>query len=252
MLNPNPIDLEIPNEAIDLWYISLNKTPLPSDTEILDQSEIAKLRRFIFEKDKNCYINTHSSMRKILACYLSVEPQSIVFTYNSYGKPGIKTTNLTAKKIFFNISHSHNIALLAVTGIGNVGVDVEYIRPEIATIELAFNTFSHAELSSLNKVARPDFPYAFYKYWTLKEAFIKGIGKGLSFPLKDFDVSIDQKYSNKLLNIKDEKVNINNWKLFNLQAPDSRKFNESERYLSAISIQTGKSFPKLNYLYHDF
>jgi 4'-phosphopantetheinyl transferase len=88
------------------------------------------------------------------------------------------------------MSHSHNVALVAVAKNKEVGVDVEHIRADFATEEIARRFFSRGEVETLNALAAEEQVAAFFRCWTRKEAYIKAIGRGLSQPLHGFDVTL--------------------------------------------------------------
>jgi 4'-phosphopantetheinyl transferase len=92
----------------------------------------------------------------------------------------------------FNLSHSGDRALLAVALDVDVGVDIEAMRPEVEFRAIAERMFSAAERAAFARLADGELAPAFYRVWTRKEAFIKLLGDGLSFPLEDFDVSLDE------------------------------------------------------------
>ena len=122
-------------------------------------------------------------LRKILGAYLDISPKEILFSYNHYGKP---TLNVVADKhsLCFNITHSEEIALFAVTRRQEIGIDLEFIKKEMADTKVAENFCSQDELSELNKLSANLYVSAFFSFWTRKEAFLKAAGTGLSYSLK--------------------------------------------------------------------
>lgn len=245
-LQPGPHHPEFPVAVIDLWYIALNKSDANTDSlQLLNREESERAKRFVFEKDRNSYVRARSAMRTILARYLCTDAKTIGFDYNAYGKPDICTTN-SSNRLFFNISHSADIALLAITGVGQVGVDIEYIKPDLATLSLAQNTFSRAEVTALEMIPSNLFATAFYRCWTRKEAFVKALGDGLSFPLKDFDVSIGTGGSNRLLELRAKNINTSDWQLYGLEQPGDIRLLKLKEYIAAVTVQSGNNLT-LNY-----
>jgi 4'-phosphopantetheinyl transferase len=90
----------------------------------------------------------------------------------------------------FNLSRRDGLALIAVTRGREIGVDVELVRPDLDLFEIAEVSFSENELATLKALPESDQPAGFYNCWTRKEAFVKAVGEGFSFPLKQFDVSL--------------------------------------------------------------
>jgi 4'-phosphopantetheinyl transferase len=123
-------------------------------------------------------------LRYILSRYLETKPERLKFSYGEYGKPALDG------RLHFNMSHSHRVALLAITEDRQIGVDVEHIRADFATEDIARRFFSPAEVESFNSLPEEEQVAAFFRCWTRKEAFIKATGRGLSQPLDKFDVTL--------------------------------------------------------------
>jgi 4'-phosphopantetheinyl transferase len=124
-------------------------------------------------------------LRAILGGYLNQGPECLSFCYNSQGKPA-----LDGDAIRFNVSHSHGVALYAVTRGREVGIDIEHIRFDLAVAEIAERFFSRREVVMLRALPAEVQRQAFFLCWTRKEAYIKARGEGLSLPLDQFDVSL--------------------------------------------------------------
>ncbi len=191
----------------------------------LSNEEIVKANRFHFEKDKNNYIISHGILRKILSLLLSVKPSEINFGTNEYGKPFVQNPS----NVQFNISHSKEKLLLAVSREVPVGVDIEFMNVEFASGDIAQNFFSPVEIQKLNKLEDDKLTEGFYNCWTRKEAFIKGIGKGLSIPLDSFDVELTPGLKPEILDVRFDKSENGKWELVNLDI-----YGE---YKSALSVK---------------
>ncbi len=122
-------------------------------------------------------------MRQLLGQKLGIRPDEVVFTQEVNGRPALVSTNLS-----FNLSHSADVAALAVSSDVRVGVDIEAIRP-IADDEIAW-ALSPAERLELSQVDQTTKLDSFFRFWTLKEAFMKGTGLGAQLPLHDFDMGL--------------------------------------------------------------
>jgi 4'-phosphopantetheinyl transferase len=168
--------LDLPGEYVDRL------------AENLTDDERARADRFHFAQDRARFIVAHGVLRSILSRYLiDRAPRELRFTHNAYGKPALDraTTDLD---LFFSLSHSRDLALVAVTRGREIGIDVEYVRPDLVEERLAERVFSPAELAALRQLSGPSQVEAFFSGWTRKEAYIKGRGEGLSFPLRQFEV----------------------------------------------------------------
>ncbi|HMS64574.1 MAG TPA: 4'-phosphopantetheinyl transferase superfamily protein [Ignavibacteria bacterium] len=184
---------------------------LSSFLTILSEEEINKANRYKFQKDKNNYISFRAMLRMILSQYLYIHPSKLNFFYAEKDKPYIKDT-----EIKFNISHSENFAVFAVTKVNEIGIDTEIIRELPDALEIAKNYFSEKEVKVFSKVDHDNYKEAFFNCWTRKEAFIKAIGEGLSYPLADFSVSFLPGENPEMQWIKGKEDEVKKWSLFNL------------------------------------
>lgn len=179
--------LHIESRHVDVWRIFLNlqvdSVKLAESTLSVDEARRAA--RFHFPKDRDHFIAAHGILRQIVGRYLHCNPRELTFSVNQYGKPALVNSDLE-----FNLSHSGNFALLAVTQNRKVGVDVECIRQGISSHVIAQQYFSKAEVAELQSLPMEQRETAFFTCWTRKEAYIKAQGLGLSLPLESFDVSL--------------------------------------------------------------
>lgn len=215
------------NEA-HIWQISLkqNDEALQISARLLDETEQSKTAKFRFGKDRKNYIAAHGAMREILSLYLEICPQNIEFETNSYGKPFLCGGK---SDISFNLSHSGELALLAITKGSKIGVDIELIRADIAAENLAEQVFSTLEIETWRNLPENFKAKAFFDCWTRKEAFIKAVGKGLSYPLKDFSVAFSPCEQARLIALENTKLKAENWQIIEL--------NIAENYAAAMAIE---------------
>ncbi|HYO50388.1 MAG TPA: 4'-phosphopantetheinyl transferase superfamily protein [Chloroflexia bacterium] len=158
--------------------------------------ELEKAAKFYFEKDRARYTVAHGLLRLILSRYTHREPGGLDFCLTPYGKPA-----LAGEPLRFNLSHSHGLALVAVTRHQEIGVDLEWIRDNLEVEQIACRFFSPREAAMLRELPAPLRNEAFFRCWTLKEAYIKALGKGLSLPLDRFTVSFAPNAAKPLLEI---------------------------------------------------
>jgi 4'-phosphopantetheinyl transferase len=178
--------------TIEVWYVNL---AIPDEqfarlASCLAPDEIVTASRFKFEQHRRRFMTARASLRHILAGYVSEFPDALRFDLGPHGKPSLANEG-HASRITFNLSYSEDWALIAVAPGFPVGIDVEHVRPELATddtIRLVFSTAEQAAISGLSGERRVK---AFFKGWTSKEAYIKGLGDGLLIPLQEFEVSVD-------------------------------------------------------------
>jgi 4'-phosphopantetheinyl transferase len=157
--------------------------------DTLTADERARAERFYFQKHRERFIAGRGLLRHILSRYLGKEPDQLRFCYNSYGKPAL-TEETGAEGLCFNLSHSHGIALYALTHGREIGIDIEYFRPDVETEKLAERFFSPREAAVLRALPEHLRKEGFFNCWTRKEAYIKAEGEGMSIPLSAFDVSL--------------------------------------------------------------
>jgi 4'-phosphopantetheinyl transferase len=183
---------------IDIWQYPLH-TSWSGAKDILNEAERERAAKFYFTKHQRRFTIAHATLRIILSRYLpDKNPNELEFNENKYGKP-----ELTTNALQFNLSHSGNLALLAVGQYYPLGIDLELFskRP---CIEIGTSMFSETEATALKKVDERLQTLTFFRIWAQKEAFIKACGLGLSYPTKKFDVphlgSINSKIVDSLHN----------------------------------------------------
>jgi 4'-phosphopantetheinyl transferase len=123
-----------------------------------------------------------------LALYLDASPVRLSFGYGAHGKPFLAGEKHGPLR--FNVSHSFDAMLLAVAHAREVGVDVEGVRNSGVAVEEIYETvLSEPEKRALARIGGEDKRTTFLRFWTLKEAYIKADGRGVSLPLERIDVS---------------------------------------------------------------
>lgn len=188
--NADPDGL-IPTNEVHVWRLFPNTIgfQIESLQKILSADELERARKFHFEKDRRRFIMARGILRTILARYLDIKPQQVSFEYASFGKP-ILATDFVRGNISFNLSHSGEMVLYAITRNHKIGIDVERINDNVDVMQIASRFFSPCEIVELEKAYEKNHSEIFFRYWTRKEAFVKGLGKGVSFPMEHIDVSL--------------------------------------------------------------
>ncbi len=184
-------NIPISPDEIHVWRINFENIncDLTGHSKIISPEEKYRADKFHFEKDKTRFIIRHSILRSVLGRYLLRKPESIQFEYNTHGKPALKG-NLYNTGIQFNLSHSNNLALIAIVLNREIGIDIEHINANIDYENIAIQYFSENEISELRSLPSQQQLIAFYNCWTRKEAYIKALGQGLAIPLSTFDVTL--------------------------------------------------------------
>jgi 4'-phosphopantetheinyl transferase len=209
----------IDRDEVHVWRAALERTPsLMQDLHRnLAADERARAARFYFDRDRDHFIAARGVLRDILGRYLNRAPEGLSFDYGPYGKPALAGDPGVAL-IRFNVSHSQGLALYAVTRVGDVGVDLERVRLNLAITEIAERFFSPREVAALRALPPAEQRPAFFRCWTRKEAYIKARGAGLSTPLNEFDVSLAPGEPAALLGIRSNPSERPCWSLQDLDA----------------------------------
>ena len=193
-------NLFIDNE-VHIWIGNLKTMPCLSKAKsrmhILNNDEISSLFDYPFIKQRNIFLLSRVMLRDILSFYLKISPEDVRFSKNEYGKPFI--LNESKESIYFNLSHSNNCVALAISNTSSVGVDIEYFNRDIEINSIIDYYFSKKEKKYLSYFDETQKKHNFYKMWTLKEAYIKSRGIGLSEEIiKNLDFYIKRDQFDKL------------------------------------------------------
>jgi len=188
----SPVEtLALPDDAVHVWRALLEVDPstLRHLKSTLAQNELERAERFIFDPDRNHFIAARGILRDVLGRYLRCAPQTIDFVYGALGKPAILSGG-SRHPLRFNLSHSHGLAVIGIAREREIGIDVEMIRPEFASDDIAKRYFSAKEIDELSRLPTELRTEGFFLCWTRKEAYIKARGEGLHIPLDSFNVSL--------------------------------------------------------------
>ncbi len=168
-------------DQITIWCISLKVTDSELDflEGLLADDEKIRSDRYKFDLHRRRFIVARANLRIILSKYLNLDPQDLNFTYSSKGKPSIATNQQNPdQSLEFNLSHSEDLAVCAVTWNSVVGIDLEYQKPINHIQSLSERFFTQAE-SQIIQASEYSDQAKFLKIWTLKEAYLKATGEGL-------------------------------------------------------------------------
>ena len=197
---------------IHVWAAGLDQPPenVAALRSILSPDETIRAARFHFERDRHRFAVARGALRSLLGCYLSLSPAQVQINYSPRGKPAVSSP------LHFNLSHSGELALLAVTRIGEIGVDVEHIRPVKDAGHIAERFFSPRESAAFKSLPRLKKPAAFFNLWTRKESWLKATGEGLSDSLSQVEVSFLPNETPRFLHLPQGAGAPQEWLLHNL------------------------------------
>lgn len=180
--------LKLDKYDVHLWFIKpqdyLGKDNLLSSySSLLSANELIKQQRYKFENDRHDALVTRAFIRDLLTYYADVLPQDLQFEKGDKGKPELINFPLPLR---FNLSHTKNLIVCAVTLEDDIGCDVEDTGRNNNVLAIANRYFSTIETNELFNLPKAQQQDRFFDYWTLKEAYIKAWGLGLAIPLADF------------------------------------------------------------------
>lgn len=213
---------------VDIWNWPL-EIPASEDAvpdTCLSQDELERAQRFVKPRDAWRYMAGRAGLRSILGEYLGIAPKDLRFSYNAFGKPHLET--IGECPLEFNLSHSADQALLAVSRHFALGVDIEEIKP--ITEDVAGHFFSAAECTELRAFPTHEHMAAFYRCWTRKEAFVKAHGAGLSLALDCFDVSLSARPQQILRRLDPAVGTATEWTILNVEV--------AEGFCAAVAVLT--------------
>lgn len=176
---------------LHIWRYRLE---LPADRvrqaeSLLSPDELGRADRFHFPIHRHRHVAGRAKLRKLLGSYLQVAPASVRFTYSVFGRPAINQAQ-NSGAINFNLSHSEDICVVAVSHLQPLGIDVERVRGDFGGEEVAQANFAPAEFRELLSLPSDIRPQGFFNCWTRKEAYVKALGAGLQISLDGFEVSL--------------------------------------------------------------
>lgn len=175
---------------VAVWRVSLDCSEFVVEqlSWLLSADELTRANRFKFAQHRRRFIVARASLRRILGDYVACPPADLIFQTTSFGKPWIDTPLM----LEFNLSHSHELAVIGVARQRKIGIDVEYLDRRHSSLDIARHYFSSHEADALFSLPKEEQQLAFLRIWTRKEAYIKAIGEGLSHPLRTFAMTLDE------------------------------------------------------------
>jgi 4'-phosphopantetheinyl transferase len=229
MWNLPPTDLQLPSNAVHVWRACLEQPAVQVQqlAQTLSEDEHLRAARFYFERDRTHFIVARGLLRTILGRYTSLEPHQLQFSYSSRGKPALASIG-AIRMLQFNLSHSKDLALYAVTRDRQIGIDLEHLRPISNVEQLTQRFFSAREDAVIRSLTPSEQQLAFFQSWTCKEAYLKATGEGLA-QLQQVEVSLTPEQPYRLLNIATDAQATAHWSLQTLTpAPD---------YVAALAVE---------------
>ena len=158
---------------------------------LLDPEERARHRRLRGDQSRREYLVAHALARVVLSRYVAVAPESWTFSRGEHGRPEISGPP-EAPPLRFNLSHTRGLVACAVARGRDIGVDVENAARRGRHLEIAERFFGEAELDAIRALPPDQQKRRFLEVWTLKEAYLKARGSGISISLRGFQFQISE------------------------------------------------------------
>ena len=176
---------------LQLWRSNLTdfRTRVSEFQHLLSENEQSRAARFVRVTDQENYIVGRAILRQLLSKYLRTSLATLEIECNDFGKPSVPKV-LNQKDIRFNLSHSGDLCVLGFRQSGEIGVDIEKIRDDLAMDDLARRYFSPREVTEFESLPEAQRKLGFFLCWTRKEAYVKALGDGLQRPLDEFSMTL--------------------------------------------------------------
>ena len=221
-----PSTLVLLEHEVHIWQVPLEQLPPTIErlAQLISDDERARAELFHFERDRNHYFVGRGVLRITLGKYLGISPEQIQFQYGDHGKPALPGLPLR-----FNLAHSNNLMLLAVTLHHEIGIDVEHLHlmPEAEGIASRF--FTKAENKALRALPESQKLEGFFIQWVCKEAYLKALGDGLAKPLDEFEILSTIRRPQGLLKVVDNPTESKRWFF--------KVFRPTDGYIAALTVE---------------
>jgi 4'-phosphopantetheinyl transferase len=220
---------------IHLWQYPIGQPPIAQHVAhamtLLSDAEKCRSEAFYFEKHRTEYALSHAMLRLVLSEYAPVRPETWQFVTNEWGKPEIGGPRL-AVPLWFNLSHTDGFIACVAGRVRPLGVDVEDTNQMASYDEMAKHFFAPAEQEYLSSLTPGHQREAFFRIWTLKEAYIKALGKGLSIPLDSFHFRFSPSNPSEATLEGDSASGASSWRFF--------EFRPGANHQISIAVQSSE------------
>jgi 4'-phosphopantetheinyl transferase len=205
---------------VHVWVARLQHSAaqLHALARTLSADELERAQRFHFERDQNSFTAARGVLRAILGSYLGVDAALVEFMYGPHGKPALALSGADTD-LRFNLSHSDDVAFVALTRGRAIGVDIECMKPFADVADVPPSIFSERELAEFRALAPDEQQVGFFNAWTRKEAFVKATGLGFSMSVKEVEVTFAPGQDARLVRLNGSAAAASEWTLRDLPAP---------------------------------
>jgi 4'-phosphopantetheinyl transferase len=234
----NAASLPLPESQIHVWRFptraSLNV--VAAFEEVLVPHERERAARFRFDHLYASFVIAYGALRHLLGHYLRCNPAELSFEHSVNGKPALTSPS----SLRFNMTHSGDLGVIALTLRREIGVDIEQIRPLPDVKHIADHFFCSEEASEVMSAPQAERERAFFRCWTRKEAYIKATGEGLSAALSSFRVIVRPDLPARIVHIQHSAREAAAWTLHDLPLADgyaaALAYRDQPRSLRLFSV----------------
>ncbi len=226
-----PPQVCLADDEVHVWCAVLDRPPheLGRLAELLSADERTRVERSRSPVVRREFTAARALLRTLLGRYLCCDPRTVRFRSGPQGKPELADCPWH-RPVHFNVTHSHGLALYAVTVRGAVGIDVELLRPfndPMGMAERYFSPWEHHALLGLDEAVRSE---AFFRTWTRKEAFLKATGLGISYGLERVEVTVHPHETARILRLDGDERPAKRWSLHTL--------HPAHGYVGTLALET--------------
>jgi 4'-phosphopantetheinyl transferase len=225
--------LPSPVPGVDIWMAPIEPDSRKLDylAALLSTDERARATRPIRDAGYRRFTAARGLLREILGQYIGGDPSSIRFDYGIAGKPRLRDSD-GDRHLHFNLSHSGGLALVVVSKDRNVGIDVEQVTHGRDLAALGEWVLTRREWTDWSSTSREFQTTMFYRFWVRKEAYLKGIGAGLTRPMQSIDVSRTVIRSDRVVTLPVADERPVPWTIHDLEVPGG-----DDRLIAALAVE---------------
>ncbi len=238
---PGPLAPQLAPGEVHVWRLALDQ-PKALSRELrawLSAEECQRADRFHRPRDGIRFVVGRAALRDLLGRYTGEVPANLSFDTGPFGKPTLGKPAGT--NIHFNVSHSHGLAVIALSQGRELGIDLELMRPMDSMDAIAHRFFAAIEYAAYQEQPEEDRALAFFRVWTRKEAYLKATGTGISVPLDSFHVSVKPDEPAALLHVEGKPNEVDRWSL--------REFRAGAETMGTLAVE-GQDWSPVGWSYH--
>jgi 4'-phosphopantetheinyl transferase len=223
--------LALPPGEVQIWAVALDPPAAVAArlASSLAADERERAARFRFERHRRQYEVGRGALRALLGGYLELPPGEVCFTYGERGKPSLGASPPAGSDLHFNLSNSHELALVGFARGVEIGVDVEHQKPMADLEQIAERFFSASERDALRQLPAHQKQEGFFNCWTRKEAYLKAVGQGLAARLDSFDVTLVPGEAPRMLTLEGDAARAARWFF--------QRFEPAPDYIGALAVE---------------